>query len=600
MGYTEYVLSQESTYQSMFDLSTGIDEFLAKILYVDFAHYGFKNIYSDPDNPIDLNEFIDLGNFTIYDIVNGPEAIGGILPFTIMNTKKGNTIYQMIPWMLDIYYREIEVDADDVILSINEWGTLTNLDCPVYIGTEEPIPESLYCIWVDITEINAPTFKVYHQDLGWFSVGSFVDVLYKDIYDEDDRKQDIFWYFEQINGIIVQDDESKWVNADPLDLDKDPLSLYNLRARFLDHFKLGHLTESERRIFDSLISREELAHEVERCKREIFEYLENRIDELQIELIRQIHYDNLESFLDHIGKDNIHTTDFKTGWWNSKSDGDHGHYLDGKVFLSADDVVEGYVSIERMPDTAIDRLTRVLTHEERFALKRKQVQNGDSVFVYEETPVYEQGLYIVYDMYNLNNDSGWLFYRCRCIANIDFKDIWRLPTTLAGYRISDGTLVVKAEVVSAETGETTEEFVYPYRAKDMSMNYYLTTAIMNMDIYFTKMLDEIEEKLKNGDVLGDMWTQAADQVEVLNGIRAKWDLYRRVKGEYIRDAYNINAERFKRIEAQYEKIYGIAYNADDFIPLDDPAVLNPDTTDNETRLEEFLDRVAAREEGKTE
>ena len=70
MGYTEYVMSQESTYQSMFDLSTGIDEFLAKILYVDFIHYGFKNIYSDPENPIDLDSFLDLGNFTIYDIFN--------------------------------------------------------------------------------------------------------------------------------------------------------------------------------------------------------------------------------------------------------------------------------------------------------------------------------------------------------------------------------------------------------------------------------------------------------------------------------------------------------------------------------------------------
>lgn len=595
MGYTEYVMSQESTYQSMFDLSTGIDEFLAKILYVDFIHYGFKNIYSDPENPIDLDSFLDLGNFTIYDIINGPDAITGILPVTVMNTQKGSVIYQMIPWMLDVYYREISIDDMGVPTSIGEWTTLSNLDCPVYIGTDEPIPESKYCIWVDISMANAPTFRVYHPDLGWFVVGSFADVLYKNVYDEDDRKLDIFWYFEQVNGIVVPGKEGNWIEADPLNLEGDKLSLYNVRARFLDHFRLGHMSEAERVIFDSLISREELSDMVAQCKQEIFDYLESRIAELQIDLIHQIHYDDVTNFLDHIGKENIHTTDFKAGWWNSKSDGDHGHYLDGKVFLSADDVVEGYVSLERMPDTAIDKLTRVLTHKERFALKRKQVQNGDSVFVYEENDIYEQGLYIVYDMYNLDNDRGWLFYRCRCIANIDFTDIWRLPTTLAGYRISDGTLVVKTEVVSDETGEVSNEFVYPYNAKDLTMNYYLTTAIMNMNIYFTKMLDEIEEKLKNGDVLGDMWTQAADQVEVLNTIREKWDEYRRIKGEYIRDAYNINAERYKRIEAQYEKIYGITYNSDSYTPLSEPPILPEDTTDNEERLEDFLQRVASRE-----
>lgn len=591
MGYTEYVLSQNPTYEFLFDLHTGIDEFLAKILYVDFVHYGFKSIYTDPFSPLDLNVYYDLGNWTVYDIINGPDAISGILPATIIISKNGNLIMQAIPWMLDIYYRYSEVDEAGVPIEWSEWETKSNLKCPVYIGSDEPTPESNYCIWIDTSYGDAPTFRAYHSEIGWFSVGSLIDVLYTNIYDEDNRRQDIFWYFEKINGIVKEID-GEWVPANPLDLRKDKLSLYNLRARFFNHFRLGHMSEDERQVFEALLSDAEINDMISETKKLIFNYLNDKIAQMSLDLIHQIHYDDFNAFMDHYRNENIHTTDFRSGWWNSKSDGDHGHYLDGKIFISADDVIEGYVSIDRMPDTAIDRLTSVLTHKDRFALKRKQVQNGDSVYVHEETDIYEQGLYIVYDMYNLDNDNGWLFYRCRCIANIDFDDIRGLPTTLSGYRISDGNLVVKATALLPDTGESNCEFVYPYHAKDKSMNYKLTTEIMQMDEFLTIILDEIEKKITEGDPLGTMNAQIEEQLQKLASIRERWDPYRRVKGNYIRDAYNINAERIQRIEAKYEEIFGMAYDAKDYIPLSACPELPEDVTDNESRYEEFVNKNA--------
>lgn len=591
MGYTEFVVSQNPTYESPWDIPVGFDEYLERVLYVDYIHYGCKTLEAHSYHPvIDMNTFYELGNWYVRYVTNGPHWPNDDMTSFFTVAKYENYLIQMVPRWLDVYYRYSEVDDNGRPIEWSPWLTKSNLDCPVYIGNEEPVPEKNYCIWIDISYPATPVFRAYHPDLGWFSIGSLIDVLFSEIYDEDNRRQDIFWYFEKINGIVVPGEDEEWIQASPLDLEKDRMSLYNLRARFLNHFKLGHLSEAERKILDSLLSVPEINHLVELCKQQIFQYLQDKIDQLQIELIRQIHFDSVESFFDHFGDELIHTTDFRTGWWNSKAEGDHTHYLDGRVFISADDVIEGYVDLERMPDTAIERLTKVLTHEQRFALKRKQVQNGDTVFVYEENDVYEQGLYLVYDMYNLNNDAGWIYYRCRCIANIDFADIWRLPNTLAGYRISDGNLVIKADVVDDESGEITREFVYPYRAKDMSMNYYLTTAVMNMNIYFTKMLDEIEAKMMGEDPTKAIWPLALDQVEILNKIRDAWDPYRRIKDEYVRDAYNINAERYRRIEARYKEIFGIAYDINDHVPLAEPPALPEDVTDNEERYEEFLKR----------
>lgn len=84
-----------------------------------------------------------------------------------------------------------------------------------------------------------------------------------------------------------------------------------------------------------------------------------------------------------------HVTPEQEKRWNDKSDKNHKHILDGNVTINASDIVSGTIKREYLPDDAFDIIKNVFSENERYALTKDDVQNGDVVVVYEPRKIYE-------------------------------------------------------------------------------------------------------------------------------------------------------------------------------------------------------------------
>lgn len=550
MPSIEYVAADGSTYESLFEVNIAVDEFLGKIMYTDFSTYGFKNIITDFENPYDLDTLIEPGNYQIYDFINGPEALSYVYPIRVTVSIRDTIIYQFIPNMLDIYYRTGVLDAEGIVTWNNDWVVTSNTKCPLYCGETEPMTEAPFAIWINTSIPKYPTIHGYHPDLGWFGIGSMVDIMDAAIYDVTHKYRDIFLYLEEMVG-IVRLTENGYERIDPVDISiSDKVTLYNLRAKFNNHFDLGHMSLQEREMFNNLVSVEEVEELLEDVSKWFVKYVAEKINECGLVLLRERLTGFSKDMQTHADDQFIHTNWSKQLYWSLKSNADHGHNLDRWVTIDAADVIEGIIDMERMPDEAIDTMKHVLTHAERFALTELDVQVGDSIFVSEENDTYESGLYLVYDQKHLDSDEGYIYYRTRLLANIDYEDILRRPTTLEGYGITDGTLVVK----DPDSGE----FVYEYETKDRTLNYALTVAVRDYFAYITSILDVIEYKM-NETELKDIWTLATENYNEYMAIKKPWDKYRRINGNQIPVQHEMNSELYNDIEEIYNHLSGILY-----------------------------------------
>lgn len=91
--------------------------------------------------------------------------------------------------------------------------------------------------------------------------------------------------------------------------------------------------------------------------------------------------------------------------------------------IDASKITTGTISVDRLPQGALERLVVVADDEARFALTTDNVQNGDTV------KVQSSGLmYFVKDDTQLNNENGYEIYTSGGASSVPFSGIIGLPS----------------------------------------------------------------------------------------------------------------------------------------------------------------------------
>ena len=532
-----YMAENYDTYNSSIILDENFDEVLSKIMFVDFATYGFKRLESMDGNPIDILTLDETGNFVLDYYINGPDELLSVPSINLRIQKTDSIKTFIIIHMLDVHYRHIGLDNDGNEID-SGWKSYSCLSDIIYIGNAAPVNPNPSSIWIDTTIDDYPTFYLYNAVNEWISIGSLNDTISEHIYDITGKREDIFEYFERLYGIPTV--------TNPI---TDTITFYNLRYKFAEHLNLyGHMTLEERAIYLDLISKEEFAILVEESKAILMEYINDKLESIDADLILSTIENNRDLFKDHI--QNVHhiTRDEYMKYMN-KADGDHEHIDINNVQIRGEDIIDGILSLNVLPDSVKHILKRVNTHENRFNLTINDVQNGDSVYVAEETDLYPAGLYLVYDDTKLNFDSGYIYYRTKRLGNIDFDDINNKPDTLTGYGITDGLYVHK---------DNNEEFVYPYTHFDRSFNWLITKLCNRFDAGMTRFLDHLEKLIQDESVSGIHYRNKVNS-EKEDLITRRWNVYRYINGLALPEQDSRNLDKISEIEALYAKAYDLIH-----------------------------------------
>ena len=550
MPAIEYYANDNDKYTSMMEMNIAIDEVLAKIMYVDFTNYGFKNIESYPEDPCDFDTITEVGNYVVYFHTNTPDDLAGVTPLNISVSKRENVIHQIVLNMLDVYYRTNPLDDNGNLTVWSDWETVTNIQFPVFVGSEEPTPETTFAFWIDTKLKGFPVIYGYTETVGWFGIGSLVDAMYGTIYDMQNKRVDIFTYFEDKFGIPSKNgDKYILVNIEDA-LAEDVVTFFNLKAKFTNHFLLGHMTLEERQAFETMLSVKEVQDKVNEAVDVILSYLNDKISEGNLIILRERLNSAEKGYSKHV-KSDIHASITEKIDWNAKASADHEHDIDNKVILRAEDVTTGILSSDLLPDSVKHILKRVVTHADKYNLTTDDVQTGDSVYVIEDTSDLPSGLYLVYDDTKLDRPEGYIYYRSRRYANIDFEDIINKPNTIEGYHIMDGNYVRKNEDGS---------FIYPYETLDSTFNYALTKAIKEFTANMTNVLDNIEFKMLYYRER-DIWTLARNNIIAWQESQNQWNKYRLINGKTIIETHNENISTLSEISALCKELEQVLYYA---------------------------------------
>lgn len=552
MPGTMYASTDFESYHVDQNLNSIFDDILGKIMYVNFNMYGVQTLPSDSIDPVELNLLIKSGNYKIQYYVNGPDKIK-IAPIFVTVGKEGDEYFQFIPYMMDVYYRSGKMNEGGVV-NWGPWAASFNDKCPIYTGDSEPENDSEeFALWIDTRVKGFPVIRGYKSEIGWFGVGSLIDVMYASTYDTENRFRDAFLYLESILGMILFKPDGSY---EILDYDYEKVTAYSLRERYTRHLDLGHMTIEEREYFENTIDKTEFEKMMEDYQREFNEYVNERVAGKIPDLLKAMQ-DNKSNLKDHRKAEFVHTTPELEDYWSKKSDSDHEHKSDYNVRIKASNIVSGIISPDRLPSTIVERLIHVKTHDQRFNLRTFDVQNGDSVYVDEETETYEKGLYLVMDMYQLNNDKGWIFYRVEKLANIDFEDIGKLPNTYKGFGITNASVVVK-DPTRKDAESDYPEFVYPYKTEDDTFNYKLYTMVQKFYTDFETVLWHIEDSLKNRDI-HPMKVFIGWNSENLHSVDSRWKPYATIEGHLIPEQHELNIEKHASIEEKYASAFEMMY-----------------------------------------
>lgn len=537
MPNTIFLAENYDTYVSYNILDENFDEVLSKIMFVDFATYGFKRLESIDGEPIDILSIDETGNYTLDYYINGPDELLSISSINIRIQK--NELFKsfIIIHMLDVYYRNIGKDENGNDIDTG-WKSYSCLTDRVYIGNSSPESPNPNSIWIDTTIDDFPMFYIYNLENEWIAIGSLNDTISEHIYDITGKREDIFEYFERLYGIPSV--------KDPI---TDTLTFYNLRYKFIDHMNLyGHMSLDERNIYLDLISKEEFSKIIEESREMLMKYIEDRITSFDPSLILSTIELNRNKYKNHIRTVHHITRDQFLKYMN-KADGDHEHSELDEVQIRGEDIVDGIISMDRLPDSIKHILKRVNTHTDRFNLTIKDVQNGDSVFVTEETDEFESGLYLVYDDTKLDHPNGYIYYRTKKLGNIDFNDIDEKPNTLTGYSIIDGLYVHKA---------SDGEFIYPYTRYDRSFNWLITKICNRFDAGMTRFLDHLEDLIQDESISGIIYRNQVNS-ENEDKILDRWNIYRFINGLLLPDQDNRNLEAINELESLYTNVYNLIH-----------------------------------------
>lgn len=109
---------------------------------------------------------------------------------------------------------------------------------------------------------------------------------------------------------------------------------------------------------------------------------------------------------------------------NGKANSSHTHGNGDITSLDASKITSGTISIDRLPQGALDRLIKVADDTARFKLTTKDVQLGDSVKV-----TSTKKMYIVIDETKLSSEAGYEPYTADSAASVPWSGVTGKPST---------------------------------------------------------------------------------------------------------------------------------------------------------------------------
>lgn len=153
---------------------------------------------------------------------------------------------------------------------------------------------------------------------------------------------------------------------------------------------------------------------------------------------------------------------------------DNSHMHDNSTIsnLDAAKITSGTISIDRLPKGALERLIIVANQSQRFALTEADVQEGDTV-KQQDTGL----MYYVYDINNLNNESGYEIYTAGSATSVPWSGVTNRPTKLSEFT-NDSGFITNSSLTNYATQEWVLQQLANYVSKtgDSTISGTLTAA----------------------------------------------------------------------------------------------------------------------------
>ena len=343
-----------------------VDVLLQKANAATIINNGWEKLASTSVNPVNLDNLMTQGNYSISYWQNGPESMLTSGPINICVTKDATTTYQTIYESGKVYRRETTADSFS-----GGWIQQQN-DTDIDIGASTPTNPCDNYIWID-TSGEVPIIKIYKENASAWIPVTADDLARASVYDPQGIQQPIDEY---LNAKIEE------------------ANLEHAGEDFNNHLTAGesegypiHVTADEKDAWSNGISKTDAEPYITNMESELQTYADDQINNTSAII------DNLNTrvnemntkIAEHITDTSIHVTTADMTRWDNKADGDHIHNNNGSVTVSASNVV-GLIPIERLDPSVLERNYTVSSYSEMMALTKNEVQNGDSIYINDTHP----------------------------------------------------------------------------------------------------------------------------------------------------------------------------------------------------------------------
>ena len=380
----------------------------------------------DLTNPLATTVITGPGDYTIYDYTNGPTGVVN-KPLNVNIRKKPGSTTELILFVFDglnSYLKDGSAAWEEAV--IEDSSALT-----IYRGGNAPTSTDIF--WLDTSHYNNGTGYIdlkYHNGTTWVSVFQSAELMYIPEYDSEGHAKDIFKYIDdaiaKVDGHVTQFNQHCANQLALTHVSSDKRTQYNTTlltaAEVSDMLSAIYKTQFEQVVTEKVEST-------------------TKVNAAQTSLTA-----TQTQFEEHVAS---HITDQDAANWDAKATGDHRHDLDGKVKISASDVISGVFPVSQIPDEVKERYYQ-LTSLDEFAdssitdeLRKSKYHNGNG-FALDTGETDDYG-YKKYRWFRIkdqtkigtpNWEEGVLEFTNTAIP-LTWANIVDKPTTLAGYGLDD-------------------------------------------------------------------------------------------------------------------------------------------------------------------
>ena len=351
-----------------------IDEALEKGRNLRIVNNGWIRLESSSSSPVNLGTLKNVGNYTMLYYSDHPSGLSEMyMPININIIRIDNKLYQIGQFGNLRYIRNMDVGG----AKYGPWGIDQSLGSININPTAPANPVIDKTIWLDTSDPDHATLKIY-TSAGWKEVVPN-SAMREEVYDTQGKREDIFQYIDK----AISD-----------------ASIGSAGIDFEEHITDStiHVTQADKDKWNKAATTEDITT----AKDDVIVILESQIDSSVNEnldaitgLTQEINTVN-SNLQAHTGNTTIHPTEEQQQSWDAKADADHTHYLDGKVTVDKDHVI-GELSSDMMPYDVKERVYVVKSDEERLALTKNPLHNGDAVCVSPEDGSGDMWYYVVDD-----------------------------------------------------------------------------------------------------------------------------------------------------------------------------------------------------------